>query len=102
MRRLYATALVVLFAAGATAAVAEEKYERNGRGEWTYERKDAGGEVKQEQRSDHFKSEFKDGRRESNQEAHRDGSWKEETKDGRCETKRERSADGQYKEEHKC
>jgi hypothetical protein len=65
-----------------TEALAEEKFERKGRGEWTYEYKDRGGEVKRERKAG--------------------GEWKEEIKDANCEIKRERKSNGEYKEEIKC
>lgn len=95
-------ATLLLLAAWCAPAAAQEKFETNDKGEWTYERKDGRRELKQEQRLDQYKSEYKDGRREVKREAKADGSWKEEIKDGRCEIKRERTSAGEYKEERKC
>ena len=98
-RRLAAALLVFGLAAPAAAQV---KYERNDKGEWTYEPRGRGFEAKEERKLDQYKSEFKDGQREIKREAKADGSWKEEIKNGRCEIKRERSSSGEYKEERKC
>jgi uncharacterized protein (DUF2147 family) len=97
----FSAALALATAAGAPA-LAQEKYQRNDKGEWVYELKDRGLEVKEERKLDQYVSEYKDGRREVKREAKADGSWKEEIKDGPCEIKRERSSSGEYKEERKC
>jgi hypothetical protein len=85
-----------------TAAAAQERFERNDKGEWVYERKGARSFLKEERKLDQYTSEYKDGRREVKREAKADGSWKEEIKTGRCEIKRERTSSGEYKEERKC
>ncbi len=78
-----ALALAGLLAhSAAQARPVEERFERKGRGEWTYEYKDRVRQVKRERKAD--------------------GEWKEEFKDGRCEVKRERKKDGAFKEEVKC
>ncbi len=77
-----ALAGILLAAASAEARPVEERFERKGRGEWTYEYKDRVRQVKRERK--------------------KDGEWKEEIKDGRCEVKRERKRDGALKEEVKC
>jgi len=101
--RTYAAAVVALSAfVAALPASAQEKFERNEKGEWTYERKGYGADVKEEQKLDQHKYEYKDGRREVKRESKADGSWKEEIKDGRCEIKRERTSSGEFKEERKC
>ena len=54
----------VLALATPVVAAAQVKYERNDKGEWTYERKDGRTFLKEEQKRDQYPSEFKDGRRE--------------------------------------
>ena len=102
MRHAATGLALVLLAVVAAPAAAQEKYERNDKGEWTYERKDGRREIKEERKLDQHVSEYKDGRREVKREAKADGSWKEEIKTGRCVVKRERGADGAYKEERSC
>jgi hypothetical protein len=75
-------ALGLPLAASTTKLLAEEKFERKSRGEWKYEYKDRGREVKRERKAN--------------------GEWKEEFKDANCEVKRERKSSGEYKEEVKC
>ncbi len=79
---LVLAAPLVLSAASAGARPVEERFERKGRGEWTYEYKDRVRQVKRERKAD--------------------GEWMEEIKDGRCVVKRERKKDGALKEEVKC
>ena len=101
MRTLGPGVIALLFLTAWNAS-AQDKFERNEKGEWTYERKDGRHELKEEQTLDQYKYEYKDGRREVKREAKTDGSWKVEIKDGRCEIKRERTSSGEYKEERKC
>ena len=89
-------------AAWSAAATAQDKFEHNEKGEWTYEWDDGRHVLKEEQKLDQYKSEYKDAQREVKREAKSDGSWKEEVKDGPCEIKREVTSSGEYKEEHKC
>jgi hypothetical protein len=76
------TALGLALMTWAGGALADEKFERKGRGEWKYEYKDRARELTRERKAE--------------------GEWKEEYKDARCEVKRERKSSGEYKEEIKC
>ncbi|HEX2135445.1 MAG TPA: hypothetical protein VHG30_05990 [Microvirga sp.] len=82
MMAFMAPAALVGAIALAPEPIAQERYERKGRGEWTYE--------------------YKDGLREVKRERKRNGEWKEEFKDANCEVKREQKSSGEYKEEIKC
>ena len=103
LTRILAPAALLGLVAAPVFAQPQEKYERKGKGEWSYSYDDGRLIEKEERKGREYSYERKRGDSETKFKREKDGSWKEEITRHGCKITREYKADtGRLKVDRDC